>query len=189
MGEEGIAQRIIARHLHTNSIAFLRRDNEFLERDTRRFADRCNAPLFFEDRPGLTFQALKSMAGEYVARHGIKMICVDYFQLVGGRLPRQSQAEHFDVVAQWMADFAKATGTAMVVPSQINREGEARGGDGFRLACDMFLCQHKVLQPDGRTEGVWLEMMDSRYTATTDIGSEDCAAFFIHKHGPHLSEL
>lgn len=189
MGEEGIAQRIIARHLRANSMAYLHRNNEHLERDTRRFADECTAPLYFEDRPGLTVSALKSIASEYVARHGIKVIGVDYFQLIGGRSARQSQAEHLDGIGQWMADFCKATGTAMVVPSQINREGEARGGDGFRLACDMFLHQHKVMQPDGRTEGVWLEMMDSRYTPTTELGSEDACPFFISRRGPALEEF
>jgi len=188
MGEEGIAQRIVARHLHTNSMAFLHRENPYLERDTRRYADECDVPLFFEDRPGLTFQALKSMCAEYVARHGIKVIGVDYFQLIGGRNGRQSMSEHLDAVAQWMADFCNGTSTAMICPSQINREGEARGGDGFRLACDMFLQQHKVQQPDQRTEGIWLEMMDSRYTPLSDIGSAEVCRFFIHKHGPHLAQ-
>ena len=189
MGEEGIAQRIIAKQLRTNSIAFLRRTNEHLQADTRRWAESCNVPLFFEDRPGLEFGVLKSLASEYVARHGVKVIVIDYWQLVGGRQRAQSKVDHLDGVAQWLADFAKGAGAAVIMPAQLNRDGETRDGDGLRLACDMYLVQHKVTQPDGRTQGIWIEMPDSRYTETQDLGDENCCPFFISRTGPALEEF
>lgn len=189
MGEEGIAQRIIARYLKTNSLAFLSRDNPNLKGDVQRFAERCDMPLYFEDRPGLGFAEMKNMASEYVARHGVKVIILDYWQLVGGRAPRQSLVEHLDNVAQWLADFAKASGCAVWCPAQLNRDGDTRSGEGLRLACDMYLVQHKVTQPDGKTEGIWFDMQDSRYTPTTEIGSEDHCPFFISKTGPHLAQF
>lgn len=189
MGEEGIAQRIIARHLKTNSLAFLARDNPHLRDDVLRFAERWDMPLFFEDRPGLGFAEMKNLASEYVARHGVKVIIVDYWQLVGGRTARQSLVEHLDHVAQWLADFAKASGAAIWCPAQLNRDGDTRSGEGLRLACDMYLVQHKVTQPDGKTEGIWFDMQDSRYTPTTEIGSEECCPFFISRTGPHLAQF
>jgi replicative DNA helicase len=187
MGEEGIAQRIIARHLKTNSLAFLARDNPRLRDDVLRFADSYDTPLFFEDRPGLGFAELKNLASEYVARHGVKVIVVDYWQLVGGRSARQSLVEHLDHVAQWLADFAKSSGCAVWCPAQLNRDGDTRSGEGLRLACDMYLVQSKVTQPDGKTEGIWFDMQDSRYTPTTEIGSEECCPFYISRTGPHLA--
>ena len=189
MGEEGIAQRIIARHLKTNSLAFLSRDNPHLKRDVLRFAEQHDMPLYFEDRPGLGFAEMKNLASEYVARHGVKVIVVDYWQLVGGRSARQSLVEHLDNVAQWLADFAKASGVAIWCPAQLNRDGDTRSGEGLRLACSMYLVQHKVTQPDGKTEGIWFDMQDSRYTPTTEIGSEERCPFYISRAGPHLAEF
>ena len=188
MGAPEIAQRIIGADLGFNSVRFLRRDDPTLPERLTRYAQVAGNALMFEDRPGLTLDRLRSLVSGYVARHGIKVLLLDYWQLVSGQRRGQTQADHLAETAQWLADLAKAHNIAVVTAAQINRMGETLGGDGLRRACSMYMHMHKVERPGDSVSRLWVEMEDSRYTARTDIGSEDEPLWFIDGNGPSIGE-
>lgn len=186
MGQAEVAQRVIADWLGTNAVAFLRRDDEFLSSRLVGYAVRKDAPeldnLLFRDAPGMTFDQLRGIAQAAVTQHGIKLMVVDYWQLVQGCPKGQSETQHLSTVAQWMADFARRSGIAIVTPAQINRSGETRGSDGLRLACDWYGHMHPAEQAGPRDR--WIEALDSRYTLLADIGGANDPALYVDTVGP-----
>lgn len=141
--------------------------------------------IIFINAPALTFDKLKHIVKQAVLRHGIKGYILDYWQLVGGKDSKKSMAEHLDDVAQWLADSAKKYGIFAITMAQINQEGNTRGGEGLRLACDQL---YQIQRPDLSQPSMWLEMMDTRYTAWANVGSEDVPQINLNPKGPYFEE-
>lgn len=141
--------------------------------------------IIFSNAPALTFDKLKSIVKQAVLKHGIKGFILDYWQLVGGKDNKKSTAEHSDEVAQWLADTAKKHNLFVIAMAQINQEGNTRGGEGLRLACDQM---YQIQRPDITQAGMWLEMMDTRYTGWANIGSEDRQCIMLNPKGPYFEE-
>lgn len=78
-------------------------------------------PLYWCDKRGMTLEDLKTKISQF-ARMGCKVIFVDYIQrvLVSGK-----DAKHIQVgqIAKTLADLADRLNVAIVVASQMNREG------------------------------------------------------------------
>ena len=72
--------------------------------------------------------------------------------------------------------------------AQINRQGETRGGDGLRMACDWYAHLHPSEMGIPASDR-WLEVLDSRYTLRRDLGTKDRPALTIDKIGPTMIEL
>lgn len=141
--------------------------------------------IIFSNAPALTFDKLKSIVKQAILKHGIKGFILDYWQLVGGKENKKSTAEHLDEVAQWLADTAKKHNLFVIAMAQINQEGNTRGGEGLRLACDQL---YQIQRPDITQSGMWLEMMDTRYTAWMNIGSDDSQVMNLNPKGPYFEE-
>jgi replicative DNA helicase len=188
MSAKEVHQRTLARLADEFPSGFRTRHTD--ERFGNRIADaamkshRCTLYL---DAPGITFEHLRRACAAAVATKGIKGIILDYWQLVGGKEARQSTSEHLDLVAQWIADFCRKHQLWAVVMAQINQEGNTRGGEGIRLAFDQV---YQIHRPEDRTlPHVWLEMLDTRYTAWSDVGSETLPAFLINGKGPYFEQV
>lgn len=141
--------------------------------------------IIFVNAPGLTFDRLKYIVKQAVLRYGIKGYILDYWQLVGGKDSKKSSAEHLDEVAQWMADSAKKYDIFALAMAQINQEGNTRGGEGIRLACDQL---YQIQRPNLDQPPMWLEMMDTRYTKWMNIGEKDFPEIFLNDKGPFFEE-
>lgn len=142
--------------------------------------------IIFINAPALTFDKLKHIVKQAVLRHNIKGFILDYWQLVGGKEGKKSTAEHLDEVAQWLADTAKKYGLFVISMAQINQEGNTRGSEGLRLACDQL---YELNRPQLEQPGMWLKMMDTRYTAWADVGEENNPKLVVNPYGPHIEEL
>jgi len=153
-----------------------------------------NTGLRMDKKPGMTFSGLKNAISRAAIKGQIKGVIVDYIQLVKPDIDfKGTQAQHYDDVAQYLADAAKVYGVWILGAAQINRDGEVRGGDGLLNACDMAIYQHKMKDKqfidgeNGEHEVVWLEMRASRYTLYRDLGSDEQAgAYFVKKKGPYI---
>lgn len=190
MGQSEVAQRVIADQLGCNSVQFLRRDDPMLPERLVGYALRRDAAeldnLLFKDWPGCTLEQLKTLCHAAVAHHRVEMIVLDYWQLVQGTPKGHTETQHLAAVAQWLADFARRAGVAVITAAQINRDGQTRGSDGLRLACDWYAHLHPA-GPD-KDRDRWVEVLDSRYTVRIDLGSEDRGELFVDNIGPVLRE-
>lgn len=188
MSPKEIQQRNLARLTDSYPSAF-RNDygqSEAFQQKLVEQAERSRRCILYQNAPGLTFDELRRMCASAVCKRGVKGVILDYWQLVGGKQPRQSTAEHLDDVAQWLADFGRKHGLFMVVMAQINQEGNTRGGEGIRLAFDQV---YQINREDISMPQVWLEMMDTRYTPWLNIGSKLIPGLVMNDKGPYFEEL
>jgi DnaB-like helicase C terminal domain len=167
---------IVARPLrHPSEVVLRRRVGEYA----------ATVPRFtlYEHAPGATFKRLRSIVGRARLK-GIKGVILDYLQLVGGRTPKDTEEAHLREVAQWLADVARQTGLWVLVAAQLNQDGNVRGGEGLRLACDQYYALHR----HKGERGAWLEMEESRYTIYQRVGNETAPGLWLRNHGPHFSD-
>lgn len=184
MSPEEIEQRKISHELGINSIGFLKRK---LNGDLQRAADYVvSAPEFtvYEHSPGATIDEVRRMVARAVLHHGIKGVILDYWQLVTGIQKGQNEEYHLRMVAQWLADFCRRENLWAMVAVQLNQEGNSRGGEGIKLACDMYLALHREKQ----SEGAWIEMEESRFVPYSHVGSETNPGLWFRKNGPHFED-
>ncbi len=199
MGSEESMQRIMSMHMGINSLKFLKPDirSQSWFRARAIEAKEClkTSGLFFRTRPRMTLDDLKATVARAGMSGKIDGIIVDYLQLVEGKRKDQSSAEHYDNVAQTLAEAVKRHPIWILSAAQLNKEGSIRGSEGLLMACDLAVSLNKK---DGECYGdgtrvpdrAWIETMVSRYTPYTDIGTEEVPGYEIDvQSGPRFIEL
>lgn len=187
MGAKRIHERNLARHFNVFPSAFRgngRNNPNFLAK-LADFAVQCREAMWMVDTPTLTFDELKTIISVGIAKHRIQGFFLDYLQLVGGKQRSESEAQHLGNVAQWIANIAREHNIFAFVTAQINQEGNIRGGESIRQAFDQV---YQIHRPDVQDPGVWVEMMDTRYTAWMDIGSDKSPGLWLNPKGPYFQE-
>lgn len=196
LSEQGVPHLFIcgemsAREIHTRNICratglwpsqIRNRDTAALEK-LKEYQARARSYVFYRDAPGLTFSQLQQYVIGAIYNKNIKGFILDYWQLVGGKGKNQSTSEHLEAIAQWIADFCRKRNIWAIVTAQINQEGNTRGSEGMRLAFDQV---YQLNRPEGNKDVAWLEMMDSRYTAWMNVGSDNSPEFILDGHGPYF---
>lgn len=185
MSPKEIEQRAIARACGFNSISFLKRDNPRLAERVAQYAHTVPKNVIYEAAAGASLDDLRRMVSTAVVRHGIKGFILDYWQLVGGKPGKETEAYHLGAVAQWIADTCRKHGLFAVVAAQVNQEGNTRGGEGLKLACDQYYTLHREKGEDL----AWLEMEESRYTMYQNVGSDIVPGLRLNQHGPHFEDF
>ena len=187
MGAKEVHQRVMARRMNVDPRSFV--DDT---RHTPAFAKALassegwyKGSALYHHAPGITFDELKDIVSADVRIHGIKGYILDYWQLVKGKGSKTNTSEHLDEVAQWIADSCRRYGIWAVVTAQINQEGNTRGGEGLRLACDQV---YQIHREDTSDNDAWVEMMDTRYTIWRNVGSADTPGWRIVPNGPYFGE-
>jgi replicative DNA helicase len=184
MSPEEVEQRNMARAMKINSVAFLKRNDPQLPAKAAHYALHVPDNTVYEHGAGASLDDLRRMVAGHVAKSGIKGFFLDYWQLVGGMEKGQNETYHLGRVAQWVADVCRKEGVFAVVAAQLNQEGNTRGGEGLKLACDMYFALHREKDEDG----AWLEMEESRYTMYTNVGSEHAPGLLLQKYGPYFED-
>jgi replicative DNA helicase len=91
------------------------------------------APVHIDDTAGISIMRLRARARRLAARHGIKLIVVDYLQLVTAPDYRQRR-EEVGAVSRGLKAIAKELGVPVVCLSQLNRQAESRDKHRPRMA-------------------------------------------------------
>lgn len=187
MGSKKIHQRILARHLNIFPSAY---KTGYAERPhvmseiayaAQHMPDSC----LFLDAPGITIEGIKQAVAVAVLKHGIEGFIVDYWQLIGGQ-GKMGKTEHQDHTSQELANIAAHFNIWNWTLSQINQDGNTRGGEGIRNACTMMFEAHR---PDKTRPEIWFEMMETRNTDWVNIGDEDNPALMIDSKGPYFRQI
>ncbi|MDH3708890.1 MAG: replicative DNA helicase [Cyclobacteriaceae bacterium] len=91
-----------------------------------------NAPIFIDDTPALSILELRAKCRRLKAQHDVKLIIVDYLQLMSGDNSRGSggnREQEIASISRALKNIAKELNVPMLALSQLSRAVETRGGD------------------------------------------------------------
>ena len=87
------------------------------------------APLYIDDTPSLSINELRSKARKLVSIHGVKMIVIDYLQLMTGPPElRGMREQEVSAISRSLKAIAKELNVPVIALSQLSRAVETRGG-------------------------------------------------------------
>ena len=88
-----------------------------------------DAPLYIDDTEGLSVMDLRSKARRLVKEHGVKLIMIDYLQLMTASGMRyNSRQEEVSLISRSLKGLAKELNIPVLALSQLNRGVESRDG-------------------------------------------------------------
>jgi replicative DNA helicase len=106
------------------------REGFLAERDfprlTRAAGEISGAPLFIDDTSGLSILQLRARARRMWQQHQIKLLVVDYLQLLSSetRRAKDNRQQEISEISSGIKALAKELGLPVIILSQLNREIE-----------------------------------------------------------------
>ena len=95
--------------------------------------DLYDAPIYIDDTPSLSVFELRTKARRLVREHNIKMIIIDYLQLMNASgMNFGSREQEVSTISRSLKGLAKELNIPIIALSQLNRGVETRQGDGKR---------------------------------------------------------
>jgi replicative DNA helicase len=106
------------------------------------------APLFIDDTPSLSIFDLRAKARRLASQYGIKMIMIDYLQLMtaGGSQKGGNREQEISTISRNLKALAKELAIPVIALSQLSRAVETRGGSKRPLLSD--LRESGAIEPD-----------------------------------------
>jgi replicative DNA helicase len=96
------------------------------------------SPLFIDDTPGLSVFELRSKARRLCEREGVKIIIIDYLQLMNaGGKDGGNRQEEISIISRSLKVIAKELNIPVIALSQLSRAVETRGGDKRPMLSDL----------------------------------------------------
>jgi replicative DNA helicase len=98
------------------------------------------APLFIDDSPSLSIFDLRAKARRLASQHGIKIIIVDYLQLMtagGNGKNCGNREQEISTISRNLKALAKELGIPVIALSQLSRAVETRGSSKRPLLSDL----------------------------------------------------
>jgi replicative DNA helicase len=98
------------------------------------------APLFIDDSPSLSIFDLRAKARRLASQHGIKIIFVDYLQLMtagGSQKGGGNREQEISTISRNLKALAKELDIPVIALSQLSRAVETRGGSKRPLLSDL----------------------------------------------------
>ncbi len=88
------------------------------------------APLFVDDTPALSVYEFRSKARRLKTQHDIKLIIIDYLQLMTAATPetRGNREQEVSLISRTLKAIAKELNVPIIALSQLSRNVENRGG-------------------------------------------------------------
>lgn len=92
------------------------------------------APIFIDDTPGITIAEIRTKARRLQLEVGIKLIIVDYLQLVNPGKRLENRVQEVSYVSQNLKNLARELKIPVIAVSQLSRAVEQRGERRPQLA-------------------------------------------------------
>jgi replicative DNA helicase len=98
------------------------------------------APLFIDDTPSLSIFDLRAKCRRLASQHGIKLIIIDYFQLMtagGNGKGGGNREQEISTISRNLKALAKELNVPVIALSQLSRAVETRGSSKRPLLSDL----------------------------------------------------
>ena len=107
--------------------------DEWRQLDTK-IKDLYDAPLYLDDTAALSITQFQSKARRLVNNHNVKMIIIDYLQLMNASgLKFQSREQEISMISRSLKGLAKELDIPIIALSQLNRNVEGRTGNDAKV--------------------------------------------------------
>ncbi|MCK5744514.1 MAG: replicative DNA helicase, partial [Caldisericia bacterium] len=128
MSKESLAQRIISSEAKINSQDMRRGklSDETWERMARKLGDINKLPIYIDDSADLTVLELRAKARKLAMDKGIKLIIVDYLQLLHTKSKTENRVQEVSQMTRSLKGLARELSVPIIVQSQLSRGIEQR---------------------------------------------------------------
>jgi replicative DNA helicase len=123
-------------------------------------------PIFIRDESSINPLQLRAAARRMVAAHGVKLLVVDYIQLIEPLNRKDGREQQVAEASRTIKILAKELGIPIIALTQLNSEGYSRESRGIEHDCDLFL---KIQRDEKQPADWWLNIALSRATSTGRI--------------------
>src|SRR3972149_1354652 len=83
------------------------------------------APIFIDDTPGISIMGMRTKARRLQMEEGLKLLIVDYLQLIHGR-DLENRVQEVSEISQALKNLARELKIPVLACSQLSRAGESR---------------------------------------------------------------
>ncbi|MBD3380341.1 MAG: replicative DNA helicase [Candidatus Omnitrophica bacterium] len=136
MSKEQLAQRMLCSIAGVN--AHKVRTGFFSQADWPKIVGAANklseAPIFIDDTPGISALELRAKARRLKAKHDIKLIIVDYLQLMRGSARSENRQQEISEISRSLKALARELNVPLIAISQLSRAVEQRQDKRPQLA-------------------------------------------------------
>ena len=113
------------------------RNGTISQEDRRRLVQKSSeigsSPLFIDDTPGRTLTEIAAVARRLKRKQGLKLIVIDYLQLIEPDNPRDPRQEQVARIARRLKTMARELKLPLLCLAQLNRQAEASRDNRPRL--------------------------------------------------------
>ena len=150
-----------------------RLDEKDFDRLSLAMGELAEAPLFIDDTPGATISEMRTKARRLQVEHGLKLLIVDYLQLIRGR-NLENRVQEVSEISQNLKNLARELKIPVLAISQLSRAVEQRGTRKPQLA---DLRESGAIEQDADVVMfLWREDLERPEQVTLDIQK--------HRNGP-----
>jgi replicative DNA helicase len=134
MSKESLATRMLASEglIDAQKLRSGRLSTDEYKRLSRAAGLLINAPIYIDDSAGLNLLELRSRARRVKVEHDVKLVVVDYLQLVQGPSDSESRQQEISAISRSLKILAKELGVPVLALSQLSRAPEQRAGEHRR---------------------------------------------------------
>lgn len=157
MGGDELAKRLFARESGIDGVTI--RNGKLVGHQLSRLTSACETvgkmPLYVRDRCDMSISQIRADARRMHAAHGVKLILVDYIQLVAPDKASDTREREVASISRGLKQMAKELAIPVVALSQTNKQGELRESQAIGQDSD---CVLSILeQPDDSMRVVRVE--------------------------------
>ncbi|MBI2020222.1 replicative DNA helicase [Candidatus Daviesbacteria bacterium] len=150
-----------------------RLDEKDFDRLSLAMGELAEAPIFIDDTPGISISEMRTKARRLQVEHGLKLLIVDYLQLIRGR-NLENRVQEVSEISQQLKNLARELKIPVLAISQLSRAVEQRGTRKPQLA---DLRESGAIEQDADVVMfIWREDSEKPELVTLDIQK--------HRNGP-----
>ncbi|MBI5874942.1 MAG: replicative DNA helicase [Deltaproteobacteria bacterium] len=130
MNKEQLVQRLLSSEakVDSNNLRTGRLQDEDWPKLTRAAGILSEAPIYIDDTPAMTVLEMRAKARRLQAEKGLKLVIVDYLQLMRGRGDANNREQEISDISRSLKAMAKELNVPVVALSQLTRRVEYRRG-------------------------------------------------------------
>lgn len=135
MSQEELVDRLLVRQAQIDSwkLKTGRLDEDDFSRLSDAMGTLAEAPLYIDDTPGISILEMRTKARRLQMERGLKLLVVDYLQLIHGR-NIENRVQEVSEISQGLKNLARELKIPVLSISQLSRAVEVRGDQRPRLA-------------------------------------------------------